>query len=92
MFLISRTNYEIEGHVVLLTKDRRSATFLFVSFQSIEENDLKSETGRKYDKMVQVQIDVKIIYDEISACSDVWGIVEDWKSAMRWKWARTAYT
>lgn len=42
--------------------------------------------------MVQVQIGVKITYDEKSAFSDVWGIVEDWRNAMRWKWASTAYT
>lgn len=72
--------------------ERRSDTFLFLSFQSAEGNDLKSETGRKHDKMVQVQIGVEIIYDETSAVSDVWGIVEDGRSALRWKWASTAYT
>lgn len=40
--------------------------------------------------MVQVQTVVKIICDQKSAFSDLWGIMEDRKGAMGWKWTSIA--
>lgn len=63
---------------------------LFPSFQSVEKNDFKSEiVGKIFDRKIQVQKGVKITCDQESAFSDLWGIMEDQRGAMGWKWTST---